>query len=201
MGRSGGGSSRESRGPGSACRTSRRGELTRHDATPAGDPPRSGDDLHRPDVWPLLPDPPQPVPVGAQAGRTQGARTARSPQERGVDVSSDSSEPPTGSPPTGSRANHAPEPPIWRPRPGQGRVGAPVPHGTAATPSFGGGPGAVTRSPWQALTIQTRETLGIDLGVRRAGGGVPSSRKPLFGRARRREPPRARGCDHDSPTP
>jgi ABC-type transport system involved in cytochrome bd biosynthesis fused ATPase/permease subunit len=29
--------------------------------------------------------------------------------------------------PTGSRANHAPEPPIWRPRPGRGRVGAPCP--------------------------------------------------------------------------
>jgi hypothetical protein len=47
---------------------------------------------------PFLPHPVQPAPVGAQAGRTQGARTACSRQERGVAVSSDSSEPPTGSP-------------------------------------------------------------------------------------------------------
>ena len=47
---------------------------------------------------PLPPDPPLPVPVWSRAGRTQGARTACSRQERGVDVSSDSSKPPMGSP-------------------------------------------------------------------------------------------------------
>jgi hypothetical protein len=47
---------------------------------------------------PFLPHRVQPVPAGPQAGRTQDARAASSRQERGVAVSSDSSEPPTGSP-------------------------------------------------------------------------------------------------------
>jgi hypothetical protein len=90
-------------------------------------------------------DPPHPIPMGPRAGRGQGTRTAWSRQERGVAVSSDPSEPPIGSSPTGSRANHAPEPAIWHPRPRQGRVGAPVPHGTAGTPSSGGCPGVRRR--------------------------------------------------------
>jgi hypothetical protein len=48
---------------------------------------------------PFLPHPVQPVPVGPQAGRGQGARTACSRQEHGVDVSFDPSEPPMGSSP------------------------------------------------------------------------------------------------------
>jgi hypothetical protein len=58
---------------------------------PAGPPPGRGRRA-------VLPDPPRPVPVGAQAGRTQGTRLAWSRQEPGVDVSSDSSEPPMESP-------------------------------------------------------------------------------------------------------
>ena len=42
--------------------------------------------------------PHQPIPLAVQAGRDPGARTACSRQEHGVDVSSDSSEPPMGSP-------------------------------------------------------------------------------------------------------
>jgi hypothetical protein len=40
---------------------------------------------------------PRPIPVGPQAGWTQGARTACNRQEHGVDVSSGPSEPPMGS--------------------------------------------------------------------------------------------------------
>jgi hypothetical protein len=58
---------------------------------PAGPPPGRGRRA-------VLPDPPRPIPVGPQAGGGQGARTACSRQERGVDVGSESSEPPTGSP-------------------------------------------------------------------------------------------------------
>jgi hypothetical protein len=91
---------------------------------------------------PFLPHRVQPVPVGAQAGRGQGTRAACSRQGRGVDVRSDSSEPPTGSP-TGPRANHARTAHL-APEAGSGRVGAPVPHGPAGKPSSGGCPGAVT---------------------------------------------------------
>ena len=63
---------------------------------------------------------------GASSGQGQDPRTACSRQERGVDVSSDSSEPPTGSPHR-LQGEPRPESPIWRPRPGRGRVGAPCP--------------------------------------------------------------------------
>ena len=46
----------------------------------------------------VLRHPRQPIPLAVQAGRDPGARTACSGQEHGVDVSSDSSEPPMGSP-------------------------------------------------------------------------------------------------------
>jgi hypothetical protein len=87
------------------------------------------------------------IPISRYHWRFKRGGT-QAPGRRVAARSSDSSAPPTRSP-YRSWANHAPEPPpIWRPRPGWGRVGAPVPHRTAGTPSFGGGSGAVTRSLW-----------------------------------------------------
>src|SRR4029450_6838192 len=85
---------------GSPSRVSRPGPNPRHvperDATLSNK--RQGATLsRRAGLRPLLPDPPPPVPVGPPAGGGQGARAAHSRQEHGVDVSSDSSEPPTGS--------------------------------------------------------------------------------------------------------
>ena len=63
---------------------------------------------------------------------------------------------------------------VWRPRPGRGRVGAPVPHGTAGKPSSVGCPGAVTL----CLAGRSRSGLG-----RRSVCHVPgASMRTLAGR-------------------
>jgi hypothetical protein len=67
------------------------------DAGAAGDPPDPAGPAPGRGRRALLPDPPRPIPVGPQASGGQGARTACRRQEHGVDVSSDPSEPPTGS--------------------------------------------------------------------------------------------------------
>jgi hypothetical protein len=67
---------------------------------------RSGRRSVRRGLGAVLRHPRQPIPLAVQAGWDPGARTACSGQERGVDVNSDSSEPPTRSP-YRSWANHA----------------------------------------------------------------------------------------------
>ena len=128
-------------GPGSieSCMGQHRERVERHvlierdpmSPSPVRETPSSGWGRLRP----VLPDPPRPVPVGAQAGRGQGARTACGRQEHGVDVSSDPSEPPMGSPHR-SGANHAQN----RPSGARGRVGV----------------GSGRRAPWNGREAELR---------------------------------------------
>jgi hypothetical protein len=72
--------------------------VTWAEARPARHPADPGDDLSGRGLGAVLRHPHQPTPLAVQAGREPGGRTACSGQEHGVDVSSDSSEPPMGSP-------------------------------------------------------------------------------------------------------
>ena len=157
--------------------------VTWAEVRPARHPADPGDDLSGRGLGAVRRHPRQPIPLAVQAGRDPDARTACSGQEHRVDVSSDPSEPPMGSPHR-LQGEPRPEPPIWRPRPGRGRVGAPVPHRTAGAPSSGGGPGAVTRCPgWRS-----RSGLG-----RRSVCDVPGASMRI---ARRRSSARRAAAPH-----